>query len=80
MTGVQLAYPEIEKYIIRTFNVKGTWECNAIVTPTSTVGGKVVGLSSTRRLIRKSKVVATTEETSLGGTCILGGEGRALVV
>ena len=71
---------EVEKCIIRTFDVKGTWESPAITTPTSTVGGKVVGLSSTRGLIRTSKVVATTNETGVGGTSVLGGEVRVLVV
>ena len=66
--------------MIRTFDVKGTWESPAITTPTSTVGGKVVGLSSTGGLIRKSKMVATTNETGVCGTGVLGGEVGVLVV
>jgi len=70
---------EVKKYIICTFEVKGTWESDAVVTPTSTVGSEVVGLSSTSGLIGESKVVATTDETGLGGTSVLGREVRTLV-
>ena len=65
--------------MIRTFDVKGTWEGAAIAGPTSTVGGKIVGLSSTRGLVRTSKVVATTNEAGVGGAGILRGEVRVLV-
>ena len=64
---------------IHTFDVKCTWESGAIASPTSTVGGKVGGLSGTRGPIRESKVVATTDETGPGGTGVLRGEVRVLV-
>ena len=63
----------------RTFDIKGTWEGDTIAAPTSTVGGKVFGLGSTGRPIRKSKVVTTTNEAGVGGAGVLGGEGRVLV-
>ena len=69
---------EVEKYLIRIFDVNGAWESDAIATPTSIVRNEVVGLSSTSGLIGKSKVVATTDETSLSGTSVMG-EARALV-
>lgn len=70
---------EVEKWMIRTFDIQSTWESDAIATPTSTAGGKVVGLSSTGGPIRKSKVIATTNEIGLGGASVLGGEVRILV-
>ena len=68
------------KRIIRTFDVEGTWEGDAVAGPTSTVRGKVVGLSGTRGLVRMSKMVAATNEVSIGGAGVLGGEVRVLVV
>ena len=65
--------------MIRTFDVKGTREGSAITGPTATIGGEVVGLRGTSRLIWKSEVVAATDEASFGGTGVLGGEGWALV-
>jgi len=65
--------------VIRTFDVEGTREGDAIATPASTVGGEILGLSSTRGSIREGKVVAATNQTGLSGTGILGGEGRILV-
>ena len=65
--------------MVRTFDVKGTWEGDTILTPASTVRDKIAGLSSTRGPIRKGKVVATTNQTGIGGTGILGGEVRVLV-
>ena len=67
------------KNTIRTFDVKGTWESDAIASPTSTVGDKVIGLSGTGGPIRESKVVATTNETGPGGAGVLRGEVRVLV-
>lgn len=65
--------------MIRTFDVKGTREGSAITGPTATVGGEVVGLRSTGGLIGETEVVATTDEASLGGTSVLGGEVWVLV-
>ena len=58
----------------RTFDVKGTWEGHAVASPSSAIGGKVVGLNSTGGFIRKSKVVTATNETGFGCTGVLGGE------
>ena len=65
--------------IVLTFDVEGTWEGDAIVAPASTVGDKMVGLSSTRGFIGKGKVVTTANEAGVGGASILGGEARVLV-
>jgi len=65
--------------VIRTFDVEDTWEGDTIVFPASTVGDKIVGLSNTRGITGKSKVVAATNETGIDGTSRLGGEVRVLV-
>jgi len=65
--------------VIRTFDVEGTREGDAIATPASTVGGEILGLGSTRGTIREGKVVATANQTGLSGTGMLGGEGWILV-
>jgi hypothetical protein len=64
---------------IRTFDVEGTWEGDAIALPASTVGGEKLCLSSARGLVRNGKVVGTSDETGIGGASVLGGELRVFV-
>ena len=52
--------------MIRTFDVKGTQESDAVASPSSAIGGKEVGLNNTGGLIRKSRAVTTTDETKQG--------------
>ena len=66
-------------YVTRTFDVEGTREGPAIAAPASTVGGEIVGLSGTRGFVRTGKVVATANETGIGGASVLGVEVRVLV-
>jgi hypothetical protein len=66
-------------YVTRTFDVEGTRKGPTIATPTSTIGGEKVCLGSTRGLVRMGKVVATANETGIGGASVLGVEGRVLV-
>ena len=59
---------------IRTFDVKGTWEGDAIALPASTVGGEKLRLRSARGLVRNYKGIGTPNETSIGGIDVLRGE------
>jgi len=65
--------------MISTFDVEGTREGDALLTPAPAVRGKEVGLSGTRGRVREGKVVATTNETGVCGAGILGGEVRVFV-
>ena len=64
--------------MILTFDVKGAWKGDTIASPASTVGGKPVGLSNTRGVVRTGEVVATADEMSFGGADVLRGEVRVL--
>ena len=56
----------------RTLNVKGPWKGVTVTRPSSSIGDKVVGLSSTGGLIKERDVVCSAGEAGLGSTVILG--------
>jgi hypothetical protein len=77
--SVQLVNLRGGRNATRTFDVEGTREGDAVALPASTVGGEKLCLSGTRGLVRNGEVVGTSNETSVGGASVLGGEVRVFV-
>lgn len=56
------------------FEVKHTWQCDAVVGPPAAMGNEVIGLDCTCSLTGVGKVVGATDKPGIGGSSVVGVE------